>query len=53
MTKADLNDRASVVKAIQGSYAVYAVTNYWETVDMDLEIQQGKNIADAAKVSEH
>jgi hypothetical protein len=49
--KADLNDKSSIVKAIDGSHAVFAVTNYWEHLDMDLEIRQGKSIADAAKVS--
>lgn len=51
--KADLNDRVSVLKAVQGSTAVYGVTNYWESLDKDLEVQQGKNIADAAKVPFH
>lgn len=49
-TKADLNNKDSLVKAFKGSYAVFAVTNYWESLDMQVEIQQGKNIADAAKV---
>lgn len=51
MVSADLNDKASLVKAMTGAYAVFAVTNYWETLDDKLEIQQGKNLADAAKVS--
>lgn len=38
------------MKALKGSYAVFAVTNYWEKMDDKLEIQQGKNLADAAKV---
>ncbi|KAJ8125414.1 hypothetical protein O1611_g8225 [Lasiodiplodia mahajangana] len=46
---ADLNDKASLIKAIQGSDTVFAVTNYWEKLDMKLEEQQGRNIADAAK----
>ncbi|KAH9906519.1 putative NmrA-like family domain-containing protein 1 [Xylariomycetidae sp. FL2044] len=46
---ADLNDKDSLVKAMTGSYAVFAVTNYWEKLDAKLEVQQGKNIADAAK----
>lgn len=33
-----------------GSDTVFAVTNYWEKLDMKLEEQQGRNIADAAKV---
>ncbi|KAI1849055.1 hypothetical protein JX265_011281 [Neoarthrinium moseri] len=49
VVSADLNDKASVVAALKNSYAVFAVTNYWEKLDMELEIQQGKNIADAAK----
>lgn len=51
MVSADLNDQASLAKAMTGAYAVFAVTNYWETLDDKLEIQQGKNLADAAKVS--
>ncbi|KAH7027706.1 NmrA-like family protein [Microdochium trichocladiopsis] len=46
---ADLNDKASLVKAMKDSYAVFAVTNYWEKADADLEIKQGKDLADAAK----
>lgn len=34
---------------MEGTSAVYAVTNYWEKCDMKLEIQQGKNLVDAAK----
>ncbi|TDZ36264.1 NmrA-like family domain-containing protein 1 [Colletotrichum trifolii] len=48
---ADMNDMASLVAAMQGSYAVFAVTNYWEKADMEYEIQQGKNLADAAKAA--
>lgn len=48
--QADLNSKDSVTEALKGAYAVYAVTNFWETGSADTEIQQGKNIADAAKV---
>ncbi|KAI1267622.1 NmrA-like family protein [Xylariaceae sp. FL1019] len=46
---ADLNDKASIVKALAGADTAFAVTNYWEKMDMKLEEQQGRNIADAAK----
>ncbi|KAI0536775.1 NmrA-like family protein [Xylaria digitata] len=46
---ADLNDKPSLIKAIAGSDTVFGVTNYWEKLDMQLEEQQGRNIADAAK----
>ncbi|KAK7743601.1 hypothetical protein SLS53_004136 [Cytospora paraplurivora] len=49
MISADVNDKASLVQAMKGASAVFAVTNYWEKMDMKLEIQQGKNLADAAK----
>ncbi|KAL6915250.1 hypothetical protein FSST1_013010 [Fusarium sambucinum] len=45
----DLNDKDSLVKAFAGATAVFGVTNYWETLSIDTEIQQGKNIVDAAK----
>ena len=42
--------KATLVEAFRGAYAVFAVTNYWEKMDTNLEIQQGKNLADAAVV---
>ena len=47
--KANLDDPASVKKALEGSYAVFAVTNYWEKQSKEGEIQQGQTIADVAK----
>lgn len=44
---ADLNDPSSLEKALKGSYAVFAVTNYWETGSAETEVKQGKAIADA------
>ncbi|KAI0007778.1 putative NmrA-like family domain-containing protein 1 [Xylariaceae sp. FL0662B] len=46
---ADFNDKASLVKAMTGSHTVFGVTNYWEKASMQLEIDQGKSLADAAK----
>lgn len=48
LAQADLNDVASVSAAIKGSYAVFGVTNYWESMSSDKEVQQGKNIVDAS-----
>lgn len=45
----DLNDRASVDRALQGVAGVFAVQNFKN--GLDTEIQQGKMIADAAKAS--
>ncbi|KAF4878635.1 hypothetical protein K4K49_003657 [Colletotrichum sp. SAR 10_70] len=49
VVSADLGDKASLAAAVKGATAVFAVTNYWDKLDKDLEIQQGKNIADAAQ----
>ena len=46
-TKADLDDPSSLLSAIQGSYAVFAITDYWATMSKSTEVAQGKNIVDA------
>lgn len=51
MVAADLGDKASLSAALKGAYGVFAVTDYWATMNSATEIQQGKDIADAAKVS--
>jgi uncharacterized protein YbjT (DUF2867 family) len=44
----DLDDRASLTRAMEGVSGVFSVQNWWET-GAGREIQQGKNVADAAK----
>lgn len=44
-----MDDKKSLVAAMKGAHAVFAVTNYWEKMDDKLEVQQGKDLADAAK----
>lgn len=46
---ADINDASTLKAAIKGAYAVFAVTNYWESHSAEVEMKQGKAIADAAK----
>ena len=53
--KADVNDLASLETAFQGSYAIYAVTNFFEPFSqygpqkaVEVESEQGMNIAKAA-----
>ena len=48
--QADADDLESLKKAMEGSDAVFAVTNYWEKMSKDIEVQQGRNLADAAVV---
>ena len=47
LVKADMNDKESLQAAVRGSNAVFAVTNFWETRSEEVEVQQGKNMADA------
>lgn len=51
--QADLNDKKSLSSAFKGAYGAFSVTNFWETGKADVEEAQGKNVADAAKVSLH
>ncbi|KAL1801757.1 hypothetical protein ACET3X_002099 [Alternaria dauci] len=48
LIKADLNDPASLRAAFDCAYAVFVVTNYWETMSKSTEVTQGKNAVDAA-----
>ncbi|KAI1170038.1 NmrA-like family-domain-containing protein [Nemania sp. FL0916] len=49
--EADLDVAESIANVVKGSYAVYGVTNYWEKMSADVEVQQGKNLADAVKAA--
>ncbi|KAH7142937.1 nmrA family transcriptional regulator [Dactylonectria estremocensis] len=49
LTTADMNSKSSLIKALSGSHTVFLVTNYWESMNAETEITQGKNVADAAK----
>jgi uncharacterized protein YbjT (DUF2867 family) len=44
----DMSDRQSLEKAMDNAYGVFSVQDYW-IVGAEKEIQQGKNMADAAK----
>jgi uncharacterized protein YbjT (DUF2867 family) len=46
---ADLDDEASLAKALAGAYGAYFVTNFWEHFSPDKEQAQARNLAAAAK----
>lgn len=46
----NLNDTESLIAAMNGVYGVFSVQQFWET-GFDMEVQQGKNVADAAKAA--
>jgi len=45
----DLDDEASLVKALSGAHGAYFVTNFWEHFSPDKEQAQARNLAAAAK----
>ena len=46
-----MDSKTAVTEAIKGSHTVFLVTNYFDAGIPGIEIQQGKNVADAAKES--
>ncbi|PSB06988.1 NmrA/HSCARG family protein [Pleurocapsa sp. CCALA 161] len=46
----DLNDRASLDRALQGAYGIFSVQDFQG--GLDTEIRQGKTVADAAKAAD-
>jgi uncharacterized protein YbjT (DUF2867 family) len=48
---ADLDDVASLTRALQGAYGAFLVTNFWEHFSPEKEKQQAKNLAQAAKAA--
>lgn len=50
VVEADFSDKESLQKAFEGAYGVFGVTDFWATMNAEIEVMQGKNVADAAKV---
>lgn len=49
VVKGDIDDLESLQKAFQGAYGAYCVTNYWEHMSPERELEQARNLAEAAK----
>ena len=48
---ADLDDAASVRRAMDGAYGAYGVTNFWEHFSPEKELAQAHTLAEAAKAA--
>lgn len=46
---ADLDDAASVQKAMEGAHGAYCVTNFWEHFSPERELRQAQNLAEGAR----
>jgi len=49
---ADLNTPTTLPEALQGSYGLFAVTNFWDRATRMGEFEQGKNLVRAAKAAD-
>lgn len=45
---ADLDDAASVARAMKGAYGAFCITNFWEHFSPDKELTQARTLAQAA-----
>src|SRR4051794_21351822 len=48
---ADLDDLASVTRAMQGAHGAYCLTNFWEHFSPEKELSQARHLAQAAKTA--
>jgi len=51
IAEADLNTPATLFEALQGSYGLFAVTNFWDRATRMSEFEQGRNLVHAAKAA--
>lgn len=51
VVSADLDDPASLERALHGAHAAYCVTNFWEHFSPEREAAQARNLAHAAKAA--
>jgi uncharacterized protein YbjT (DUF2867 family) len=49
VTAADIDDKASLKRALEGAYGAYCVTFYWEHYDPEREYAEARNMAEATK----
>jgi uncharacterized protein YbjT (DUF2867 family) len=46
-----MSSAQSVAPAVQGAHTVFLVTNFWESMSSEVEINQGKAVVDASKAA--
>lgn len=51
VVEADINDRASLERAFAGAHGAFCVTFFWETFSAEKEMEQARNMAEAAKAT--
>ncbi|KAK7214720.1 hypothetical protein V2G26_002723 [Clonostachys chloroleuca] len=51
LVSADLSSPETIRGAVEGAHSVFIVTNYWESGSAEVELAQGKAVADASKAA--
>lgn len=51
VVSANMDDKESVKRALQGAHSVFLVTSFWDSMDAGKEEAQGKRVVDVAAVS--
>lgn len=51
VVQADMDDKESLGRAFSGAYGAFCVTNFWETFSPEVEKNQARNLAEAAKAA--
>ncbi|CAG9996933.1 unnamed protein product [Clonostachys byssicola] len=51
LVSADLSSPETISGAVEGAHSVFIVTNYWESGSAEVELAQGKAVADASKAA--
>ncbi|HEX2249535.1 MAG TPA: NmrA/HSCARG family protein [Gemmatimonadales bacterium] len=49
VVKADIDDQTSIEQAFSGAYGAFCLTNFWEHFSPERELEQARNMAQAAK----
>ena len=49
VVSADIDDKQSIIKALDGAYGAYFVTFFWEHFSPEKEYAEARNLAEAAK----
>lgn len=50
VVQADLSDPISLERAFLDAHIIYAMTDFWQSMSADVELEQGKSIAEIADV---
>ncbi|KYK54380.1 NmrA-like family domain-containing protein 1 [Drechmeria coniospora] len=51
VVEADMSNPEAAAAAVKGAHTVFLVTNFWDSMSVDVEIAQGRTVTDACKAA--